>query len=130
MLFTKPQSIQLIQNSQPGETGKDHFPVAKFLLPKTGYTWLFSEIDLQDPMRFYGLSVYEIGQVNVGYCHYDELALLRNEDGESVVRDTYFVPKYPLSVYVEAARLMGFMTEVEPILERVYEYLKSPGLAP
>jgi hypothetical protein len=126
-LFTKPQSIQLIRNSQPGEIGKDHFPVSKIYLPKTGYSWLFTEIDMNNPYRFYGLSVHEIGDVKVGYTEYSEFTSLLNDDYETVIRDSYFVAKYPLSVYISAARALGFMTEVEPILERHHRLLNRPG---
>lgn len=129
-LFSKPQSAQLIRNSQPGEHGKDHFPVAKLYIPKTGYTWLFTEVNLRDPNFLFGLSAREIGDINVGYSDYREFSKILNSVGEGIVPDPYFVAKYPLSVYISAAHSMGFITEVEPLLERHHRFLNPPGLSP
>lgn len=115
-LFSKPEIRQLFHNSQPDQTGKDHYPVTKLYLPRTGCTWLVTEIDLNDPGRI--LSLYDLrqGVITYDYMNLNNIMSLKTIDGQSVTRDPYFTRKYNISVYLQAAFALGFITEADTIL--------------
>lgn len=127
-LFSQAEIIQLIRNGQPGESGKDHIPVAKLFLPGTGSIWLLSEIDKDEPTRAMGLFDNGRGLIKYGPLDLNIVKHLLN-DGHPIMRDSYFVGKYPLSVYANVAFALRFITEVDAILEKNNPY-KPPGPSP
>jgi len=125
-VFSQPEIRQLFRNSQPDQTGKDHTPVAKLFLPRTGCIWLVTEVDLDNPART--LALYDLRQGLIIYDYMDlgEITTIRNIEGQRVMRDPYFTARYPISTYLNAAFALGYITEAEMTL-RHYAAPKPQG---
>lgn len=113
-LLTSIDIDRLIQNGQaslnaPG--GIDHAPVVKLFTPDAGCTWLISEMDPTDPYLLFGLCDLGLGFPEFGNVYLPELRVLRGKLGLPVERDLHFTGEYTLSVYAEAARIAGGITE-------------------
>jgi hypothetical protein len=79
-------------------------------------------------MKAIGLFDNGKGLIKYGVLDLTVVKKLR-EDGYPVMRDSYFVGKYPLSVYANVAFALRFITEVDAILEKNNPY-KPPGPSP
>lgn len=117
-LFTPTDIERLYFNGLPSETGKDHFPVVKLFRPNSDDIWLLSELNPNNNLKFWGLSGHGLWSLFLGYMDYREFISRKDTPQNRVMRDPYFSPKYPLSVYASAAFAVGFVTELEPVLER------------
>ena len=118
ILFTTAQLDQLYENGLPCNQGKDARPL-KLILPGTGCAWLLTEIRPQGEQFGYGLSDYGLGNVELGYINLMALSGMFDPWNRHRVRiDQSFVAQYPLSVYVEAAKAFGCITEDEIILAK------------
>ncbi len=92
----------------------DHVPVLKLFTPLGGATWLLSEYH-EDDERFFGLCDLGFGSPELGYvsrAEIEEVAAVKNPP--LIERDLYFRPAAPLSVYADAARAAGRITESLP----------------
>jgi hypothetical protein len=114
-LYTQAQYEQLIKNGH--ERDKDHFPVVKLFMPGMAHTWLITELDPEEPDIAFGLCDLGMGFPELGYVSLDEITSVRTRYGHGVERDLHFTANYPISVYADAARFAGQITEVYNILE-------------
>jgi len=125
-LFTSKDIERLYFNGLPSETGKDHFPVVKLFRPNANDIWLLTELNPNNTLKFWGLGGHGLWSIYLGYTHYKEFISRKNTPAHRVMRDPHFSPKYPLSVYAKAAFAVGFVTELEPMLERHSRISKLP----
>ena len=89
----------------------DFYPVVKLFTPDAGCTWLLTEIDPEDTDIAFGLCDLGLGYPELGTVSLSELAALRGKLGLPVERDLHFAAYHTLSVYTEAARINGVITE-------------------
>ncbi len=107
----------------------DHAPVVKFFDPSGTATWLITEMMPAEPDILFGLCDLGMGCPELGYVSLAELQSVKGRFGLGVERDLYFAPRYPLSVYAEAARTAGHITESDETLARAARALgKQPLL--
>ena len=101
-LLTHSLRERLLAN---GSCEADHVPVVKFFNPVGAATWLFSELDA-DGDTLFGFGFPELGSASLS-----EIASVRLPLSLRSARDLAFSAEHPLSVYAEAARLCGQITE-------------------
>jgi hypothetical protein len=106
----------LANGAVPTET--DHVPVLKLFNPCGSATWLFTEL-LPDGDTLFGLSDLGFDCPELGYASLTEIAALRLPFGLRIERDLHFAGRFPLSVYAEAARRLGRITQDEALLALV-----------
>jgi hypothetical protein len=99
------------------ETETDHVPVLKLFNPLGAATWLATELDA-DGDTLFGLADLGFGCPELGAFSLSEIASVRLPLGLGIERDLYFRGRFPLSVYAEAARSLGRITEAERLLSR------------
>jgi len=115
-LLTNKQVLQLVDNGQPANHGKDHFPVTKLQLPDSQAVWLLTEISPDDPDCAYGLYDPGLGFPVLQSMSLEKIAACKGQLGLPVENDLTFKAHYPLSVYLRTARLLGFISEEKRIL--------------
>jgi len=113
LLLTQDQRARLIAN---GLSGGDHVPVVKFFNPVGSGTWLFSELDADGDILF-GLCDLGFGCPEMGSASLAEIAGVKLPFGLSIERDLHFEGRFPLTIYADAARLCGGITEDAARLE-------------
>jgi hypothetical protein len=113
LLLTQDQRAQLIAN---GKDRGDHVPVVKFFNPVGSGTWLFSELD-EDGDTLFGLCDLGFGCPEIGSASLAEIAAVKLPFGLTIERDLHFEGRFPLTVYADAARQCGGITEEEARLE-------------
>lgn len=113
-LLTQSLRERLLAN---GACEADHVPVVKFFNPVGAATWLFSELDA-DGDTLFGLCDPGFGFPELGCASLSEIAALRLPLGLRIERDLSFAAGHPLSVYAEAARLCGQITQRPDHLSR------------
>ncbi len=113
LLLTQDLSARLIAN---GLSRGDHVPVVKFFNPAGSGTWLFSELD-DDGDTLFGLCDLGFGCPEMGSASLAEIAGVRLPFGLSIERDLHFEGRFSLTIYADAARLCGGITEDEARLE-------------
>jgi hypothetical protein len=106
-LLTLDLQARLLAN---GAALGDHLPVVKFFSPLGAATWLFSELDADGDVLF-GLCDLGFGCPELGSASLSEIAGVRLPLGLGIERDIHFAPTHPLTVYAEAARRAGRITE-------------------
>lgn len=130
-LLTKELAARLLKNGAESNSvggAVDHAPVVKLFTPDAGCTWLLSEIDPEDPTIAFGLCDLGFGCPELGSVSLEELSTLRGKLGLPVERDLHFRPlKYPLTVYAEAARRSGGITENTSALEQAAAAIAARG---
>ncbi|MCZ0954168.1 MAG: DUF2958 domain-containing protein [Rhodospirillaceae bacterium] len=114
-LVTPELREQLIANGKRRE--EDHVPVVKFFNPVGAATWLITEMDPDENDHLFGLADLGMGFPELGSVSLSELQGYRGPLGLRIERDLYFRPRYPLSVYTEAARAAQRIVETGPELE-------------
>lgn len=112
-LLTQGQRAQLIAN---GKDRGDHVPVVKFFNPVGSGTWLFSELD-EDGDTLFGLCDLGFGCPEMGSASLAEIAAVTLPFGLAIERDLHFEGRFPLTIYADAARKCGGITEDEARLE-------------
>ena len=123
MLLTQPLRARLLANgAATRET--DHIPVLKLFNPVGAATWLATELDA-DGDTLFGLADLGFGCPELGSFSLSEIASVRLALGLSIERDLHFAPRFPLSVYAEAARHMGFIADDEARLQAAAVRLAS-----
>ena len=113
MLLTLELRARLITN---GQRRGDHAPVVKFFNPAGAATWLFSELD-EDGDILFGLCDLGFGCPEMGSASLAEIMAVTLPFGLSIERDLHFEGRFPLTIYADAARLCGGITEDEARLE-------------
>jgi Protein of unknown function (DUF2958) len=127
-LLTPDLRARLIVN---GQTQGGHVPVVKFFSPVGAATWLFSELDA-DGDTLFGLCDLGFGCPEMGSASLSEIAAVILPLGLTIERDLCFEGRFPLTVYADAARLCGSITEDEARLEAaaVARAKENPALPP
>ena len=113
MLLTQDHRKRLIAN---GQNRGDHVPVVKLFNPVGSATWLLSELD-EDGDTLFGLADLGFGCPELGSVSLSEIASLTLPLGLSIKRDLYFEARFTLTVYADAARIIGRITEDEARLK-------------
>ena len=117
-----PEERETLKRNGRSAQDLDPVPVVKLHDPACRASWLLTEISPHDADVVYGLI-----DLSAGYPRPGQFRLSEQEAGDhpqfQVKRDPFFEPRYPLSVYAEAARIHGATTENEEILEKVAERL-------
>ena len=109
LLLTQDQRARLIAN---GKSRGDHVPVVKFFNPTGAATWLFSELD-EDGDILFGLCDLGFGCPEMGSASLAEISAVTLPFGLTIERDLHFEGRFPLTVYADAARVCGGITEDE-----------------
>lgn len=104
----------LLRNGAAPEA--DHAPVVKLFDPTGAATWLLSEMLPHNPDLLFGLCDLGMGYPELGYVSLTELESVKGRLGLGIERDVHFAGRFPLSVYAEAARRTGAITEAEALL--------------
>ncbi len=127
-LLTPDLRARLIAN---GQTQGDHVPVVKFFSPVGSATWLFSELGADGDILF-GLCDLGFGCPELGSASLAEIKAVTLPFGLTIERDLCFEGRFPLTIYADAARLCGSITEDEARLEAaaVARAKENPALPP
>src|SRR5690606_2747343 len=99
----RKQLYHLFQNGNPGNIGKDHYPMGLLVYPEEEYihgVWLLSEI--REDYTGYGLHIKHYQDALRGEFDLFKLAS-EIQDGVRLHFDANFVGRFPLSVYEKAA---------------------------
>lgn len=113
----------LVNGAAESET--DHLPVVKLFAPWGAATWIITEM-MADGDTLFGLADLGFGCPELGYASLAEIESVKGPFGLGVERDLYFMPRFPLSVYAEAARMATGITESEALLRQVAARLGKP----
>ena len=105
--LTQDQRARLIAN---GQRRGDHAPVVNVFNPVGAATWLLSELD-EDGDTLFGLCDLGFGCPEMGSASLAEIAAVKLPFGLAIERDLHFEGRFPLTVYADAARLCGGITE-------------------
>ncbi|WP_353720461.1 DUF2958 domain-containing protein [Dyadobacter sp. 676] len=112
----------MIHNAQEvqNQIAKDHAPVVKLHSRYGKAVWLLSELDPVNNIAF-GLCDLGQGKPELGYVSLPDLASLKHARLKvpMVETDPGFDGKYPMSVYLEAAKIAGKIVEETAVLERL-----------
>lgn len=121
---------QLLANGN--DPDHDHVPLVKLFNPSGQATWLISEIQPYDEDILFGLCDLGMGFPELGTVSLSELQSVRGRLGLGIERDLYFVGRYPLSVYAEAAHTQGAITTIPTLLDAAAERIarRTNGRAP
>lgn len=104
---------QLLANGE--NRGSDHVPLLKLFNPCGAATWLASEL-YADGDTLFGLADLGFGCPEMGCFSLTEIASIRLPYGLRIERDVHFAGHYGLTVYADAARTEGQITENERLL--------------
>ena len=120
-LVTAEQRRQLIDNwNLEGDVLQ---PVVKIFSPVGSATWVIAPMNPQDEDTMYGLCDLGLGYPELGYVRLSELQSMTvrvppgRSDGIGLEQDMYFEPIHSLSVYAEAARQNGTITDNPRLLD-------------
>jgi len=113
------------------ERETDHVPVVKLFNPCGAATWLITEM-MPDGDSLFGLCDLGFGCPELGYVSLAEIESVKGPLGLGIERDLHFEARFPLSVYAEAARIAGRITEAERVLAQAAAALdiRNPELPP
>ena len=117
-----PQNLReiMIHNFQEvqNDLAKDHAPVVKLHSKYGKAVWLLSELDAANNIAF-GLCDLGQGKPELSYVSITDLESIKHARLKvpMVEIDPVFDGKYPLSVYLEAAKINKRVTEDEASLE-------------
>jgi hypothetical protein len=120
-LITEALAKQLTRNGELNANGGGHDfkPVLKLFSPVGAATWLITEREPDYPDILFGLCDLGMGFPELGSVSLTELLSIRLPFGLRIERDLHFVARWPLSVYADAAREAGCITEDEKLLVQV-----------
>ncbi len=102
----------------------DFCPVVKLFAPDGAATWLLTELDPEEPDIAFGLCDLGVQCPEIGSVRISEIESIRGTIGLPVERDKWFVANWPLSVYAEASRSAGAITDNEKALAQAAAALK------
>jgi hypothetical protein len=106
-----PEEIRARLLANGKERDRDHTPVVKLFCPFSAATWLLTELDPDDPEIGFGCCDLGFGCPELGSVSLTEIQSVRGPGGLAIERDLHFRPRFPLSVYAEAARRQGSIIE-------------------
>ncbi|MCG7629054.1 DUF2958 domain-containing protein [Epibacterium sp. MM17-32] len=109
-LITKELKRQLLKNGAAAADGidtSDCQPVLKIFCPWGAATWLFSEMDPENPDILFGLCDLGHGTPELGGVSLSELESVSGPAGLKLERDRWFSPDKTLSEYADEARAKG-----------------------
>ena len=121
-IFTKEIHSKLLANGKKQELVRgtdeeiDFFPVVRLFTPDAAATWLLTEIDPESSSIAFGLCDLGFQCPELGSVPISELESLRGKFGLPIERDLYFKATHPLTVYADAARRAGGITEDQKAL--------------
>ncbi|MBN9235740.1 single-stranded DNA endonuclease [Mesorhizobium hungaricum] len=124
LLITDELRLLLIANGA-AQVETDHVPVVKLFNPVGRATWLLTELDA-DGDTLFGLCDLGFGFPELGSVSLAELQSVKGPIGIGIERDLSFAARFPLSVYAEAARRAGRITEAERLLRQAAAALEIP----
>ncbi|KAA6432761.1 DUF2958 domain-containing protein [Dyadobacter flavalbus] len=130
MLKIVPQNLVeiMIHNALEvqNELGKDHAPVVKLHSKYGKAIWLLSELDPANSIAF-GLCDLGQGKPELSYVSLADLESIKHARLKvpMVEADLSFDGKYPMSVYLEAAKSNKRITEDEALLKNAEARLRS-----
>ncbi len=124
ILITEDLRIRLLANGA-ADVETDHVPVVKLFNPVGADTWLLTELDA-DGDTLFGLCDLGLGFPELGSVSLAELQTVKGPLGLGIERDLHFKARFPLSVYAEAARVAGHITEAERLLRQAAAALSIP----
>lgn len=116
ILVTDDIRLALLANGANRDA--DHMPVLKLFNPLGPDRWLATELDA-DGDTLFGLADLGFGCPELGNFSLSEIAGVRLPFGMGIEREVAFVGRFALSVYAEAARITGQITEAEALLNTV-----------
>jgi len=90
-----------------GEAEPDFMPVVKLFMPGTGFAWLLTELNPEDPDIAFGLCDLGMGFPELGNVSLSEIETAAEVSGLAVQRDALFVPAKTISAYAREARARG-----------------------
>jgi hypothetical protein len=102
-----------VKQSEPGATKSDVGAATHNIIGRSTY---------------FGLCDLGFGSPELGYASLLEIAAVRLPHGLRIERDRHFIGRFPLTVYAEAARLTGRITEAETLLATIHR-ARQPALA-
>ena len=114
-LLTPEIREKLLANGRSRKS--DHTPVVRFFNPAGAGTWLVTDADPEDTDIVFALADLGMGSPELGSVRLSEIQAFRGPFGLGIERDLYFEPRYPISVYAEAARRAGRIVEFGPELD-------------
>lgn len=119
---------RMIQNAfeVQNELGKDHAPVVKLYSRYGRPIWLLSELDAVSNIAF-GICDLAQGTPELSYVSIEHLESIKHARLRvpMVEADPAFKPQYPMSVYLEAARMVKRITDDEEILKKAVRVIKE-----
>ena len=125
-LLNEHLTRRLLQNgnirqilARDGRMAPDLIPVVKLVTPDDSCQCLLTELDPEMPELAAGIWTLGDGRPQGGHFHlpsFGDAAFERT--GLSIVRVMNFAPTYTISVYAEAARRAGCITEDSAALKR------------
>ena len=106
------------------DLGRDHEPVVKLHSKYGKAIWLLSELDAANNIAF-GLCDLGQGKPELSYVSINDLESIKHARLRvpMVEIDPAFEGKYPMSVYLEAARKNNRVTEDDVLLREAQKYL-------
>src|SRR5690606_8284760 len=113
LLLTQHQSQRLLAN---GQNRGDHVPVVKLFNPVGAATWLLSELGA-DGDTLFGPADLGFGSPELGSVSLSENETVKLPFDLSIERNLHFESHFPLTIYADAARNIGLITEDEARLE-------------
>ncbi|WP_138476153.1 DUF2958 domain-containing protein [Dyadobacter bucti] len=113
-LYTPEEEAKLRENGKRSESQDiDPVPVVKLFATNGRAIWLLTELSPFYEGMAFGLCDLGMGCPELGDVYLPELEEIkqRNTGLPAVERDDNFSPEHPLSIFTEAARLFGQITE-------------------
>ncbi|PKK36786.1 hypothetical protein BWI96_10470 [Siphonobacter sp. SORGH_AS_0500] len=119
-LLSRDLKERMLINGQDHLDGNDvdRMPVVKLFTPFGRATWILTELNPMDPDIAFGLCDLGFGSPELGYVSIFEMESVIRFGMPAIEIDKHFTPEDPLSVYAEAARLAGRITEDPNLLKR------------
>lgn len=96
----------------------DPLPLVRLFNPMGRAVWLITEL-YADNDTLYGLADLGLGSPELGICSLREVEAIRLPMGLTIERDTGFSTRHRLSVWAEAARLVGSIPDAALLLDRL-----------
>lgn len=127
ILITDEQRAALRANAEL--PGTDPCPVAKLFNPVGPATWLATELDA-DGDTLFGLADLGFGSPELGSFSLLEISRLRLPFGLGIKSDRLFATSFPLSIWVDQARISGSIIAAETVLAASARANPAPELPP
>ncbi|MDQ0252451.1 hypothetical protein J2W22_004539 [Sphingomonas kyeonggiensis] len=123
-MIVLPDALHAALLANGAERPADPVPLLKLFNPLGPATWLATEMDM-DGDTLFGLADLGFGSPELGSFSLHEIGAVRLPFGLGIERDRHFEGGFPLSVYAEAARQSGSITESPQALERAAAALRQ-----